>query len=309
VDRTPYGKDVLKLLKEACDRAGIKLFFYYSQVDWHHPDYFPRGRTGGSAGRPDSGEWDRYLEYMNAQLTELLTNYGDIGGIWFDGMWDNKTADWKLDETYSMIHRLQPAALVGSNHHLMPIPGEDFQMFERDLPGENTMGFNQTGIGGLPLETCETMNGSWGYNIKDTGFKSTRQLIHMLVRAAGHNSNLLLNTGPMPNGKIQPENVQTLKEMGAWMDIYGETIYGTRGGPTPPRSWGATTVKDNKIYVHILDAEDAVIYLPLGGAKVKTASRFDSGTSIPFRRHEEGIILTLPDIDPDVLDTIIVLEI
>jgi alpha-L-fucosidase len=190
----------------------------------------------------------------------------------------------------------------------MPIPGEDFQMFERDLPGQNTMGFNQTGIGDLPLETCETMNGSWGFNLKDTRFKSTEDLLHMLIRAAGQNSNLLLNTGPMPNGKIQPENIKTLKEMGAWMKEYGETIYGTRGGPAGPKSWGVTTVKDDRIYVHVLDAEENVIFVPLGGRTVRSATRFDNGKKIRFRKHEDGVILTLPGTFNEPVDFIVVLE-
>ena len=141
VDATPYRKDVLKALAEECRRQGLKLFFYYSQLDWHHPDYFPRGGTGRWTGAPGAGQWTGYLDYMNAQLTELLTNYGDIGGIWFDGMWDKPDADWQLDRTYALIHRLQPGALIGSNHHKLPFPGEDFQMFEKDLPGGNTAGF------------------------------------------------------------------------------------------------------------------------------------------------------------------------
>jgi alpha-L-fucosidase len=308
VDRTPYGKDIIGMLKEECDRQGIRLFFYYSQLDWHHPDYYPRGRTGNYTGRPESGNWDDYIDYMNTQLTELLTNYGDIGGIWFDGMWDQWDAPWRLDETYGMIHQLQPQALIGSNHHKMPIPGEDFQMFERDLPGQNTMGFNQTGIGSLPLETCETMNGSWGFNIKDTKFKTTEELVHMLVRSAGLNSNLLLNTGPMPNGKIQPENVRTLKEMGKWMQRYGETIYGTRGGPAGSKKWGVTTIKDNKVYVHILNAEDPLLYVPLAGGKIKKAYGYDGGESIKFRKEFDGVILNLPHIQEDIHDYIIVLE-
>ena len=308
-DRTPYGKDIIGMLKEECDRQGIRLFFYYSQVDWHHPNYFPRGNTGNHTGREESGEWNSYIDYMNAQLKELLTNYGEIGGVWFDGMWDKRDAAWGLEETYEMIHSIQAQALIGSNHHMMPIPGEDFQMFERDLPGQNTMGFNQTGIGELPLETCETMNGSWGFNIKDTGFKSTRRLLHMLIRAAGQNSNLLLNTGPMPNGEIQPENVQTLMEMGEWMKKYGETIYGTRGGPAGARTWGVTTVKDNKIYVHILEAEDRVIFVPLGGKNVEKVTVFENGEEVSYSLHEDGIILTLPEIDQDITDTIIVLEV
>src|SRR5688572_33103111 len=106
VKATPYGKDVLKMLADECQEAGIKLFFYHSQLDWHHPDYFPRGRTGGATGRPDTGNWNAYLDYMDSQLAELLTNYGDIGGIWFDGMWDKPDADWRLGQTYSLIHKL-----------------------------------------------------------------------------------------------------------------------------------------------------------------------------------------------------------
>jgi alpha-L-fucosidase len=308
VDRARYGKDILGMLKEECDKQGIKLFFYYSQLDWHHPDYYPRGRTGHYTGRPENGDWNKYIDYMNTQLRELLTQYGDVGGIWFDGMWDQWDAPWRLDETYALIHKLQPQALIGSNHHKMPIPGEDFQMFEKDLPGQNSMGFNQTGIGELPLETCETMNGSWGFNIKDTRFKSTEDLIHMLVRAAGLNSNFLLNTGPMPDGRIQPENVATLMEMGKWMKQYGETVYGTRGGPAGARKWGTSTWKDNKVFVHILNAEDPVLYVPMAGQKVARAYSFDSGEKITFRKQSDGILLTLPEIPDDVIDYIIVLE-
>ena len=118
VQRTPYGKDPLKMLAEEAHRQGIKLFFYYSQLDWHNPDYYPLGSTGHASGRPAGGDFNRYLDYMDAQLRELLTNYGEIGGIWFDGMWDKPDAEWRLNKTYSLIHSLQPAALVGSNHHL-----------------------------------------------------------------------------------------------------------------------------------------------------------------------------------------------
>ncbi len=118
VDRTPYKKDVIKMLAEECRKEGIKLFFYHSQLDWYQENYYPRGNTGITAGRPQSGDWYKYLDYMDGQLTELLTNYGEIGGIWFDGFWDKKDADWRLDKTYSLIHSLQPGCMVGSNHHL-----------------------------------------------------------------------------------------------------------------------------------------------------------------------------------------------
>src|SRR6266576_7112893 len=168
VARTPYGKDVIGMLAAECHKQGIKLFLYHSQLDWHSPDYFPRGRTGRHTGRADSGNWDAYLNFMDGQLRELLTNYGPIGGIWFDGMWDKPDADWHLADTYGLIHRLQPAALIVPNHHRAPLPGEDVQTFEQDLPGANTAGFNTTTISALPLETSLTMNNSWGFNITDT---------------------------------------------------------------------------------------------------------------------------------------------
>ena len=188
------------MLADECHKQGIKLFFYHSQLDWHHPDYYPRGRTGGGqpAG-PRTANWNRYLDYMDGQLSELLTDYGPIGGIWFDGWWDKPEADWRLDRTYKLIHDLQPAALIGNNHHKRPFPGEDFQMFEKDLPGGRTAEFNKDAeIGALPLETCETMNNSWGFNLTDRRHKSTRELMHYLVKAAGHDANFLLNVGPMP---------------------------------------------------------------------------------------------------------------
>ncbi len=310
VDRTPYKKDVLKMLADECHRQGIKLCFYHSQLDWHNPNYYPRGRTGHDTGRPESGDWYKYLDYMDAQLRELLTNYGEISGIWFDGMWDKPEADWRLATTYQLIHDLQPQTLIGSNHHHAPFPGEDFQMFEKDLPGKNTAGFNQTAVIShqLPLETCETMNNAWGFNVGDAHYKSTRQLIQYLVRAAGHNANFLLNVGPMPNGKIQPEFQTRLREMGQWLDRYGESIYGTRGGPITPRPWGVTTQKGNKVYVHILDWQDASLALPPLPGKVRFAHFLKDGSPGEVAEAAGGLVLQIPPSARDDLDTIAVLE-
>ena len=309
VDRTPYKRDVLKALAEECRKQGIKLFFYYSQLDWHHPDYYPRGRTGQAAGRPDRGDFPKYLDYMDAQLRELLTNYGEIGGIWFDGWWDRPDANWQLDRTYALIHQLQPQALIGANHHRRPNPGEDFQMFEKDLPGGRTQGFNADAeIGDLPLETCETINGAWGFNITDRRYKSTRDLIRYLVRAAGANANFLLNVGPMPNGKIQPEFVTRIKEVGDWMAKNGESIYGTRGGPVPPRPWGATTRKGDRVFVHVLDAADASILLPPLPSGVRSAKLLNGGRAVDVKTGDFGVVLTLPKDALDPIDTVVVLE-
>jgi alpha-L-fucosidase len=308
VDATPYQKDVLKMLAKECQRQGIKLFFYYSQLDWHSTDYFPLGDTGHSAARPASGDFNAYLDYMDAQLKELLTDYGDIGGIWFDGFWDKPDADWRLDRTYDLIHRLQPAALVGGNHHRLPKAGEDFQMFEKDLPGQATQFFNIPDcIGSLPLETCDTINESWGYDKKDTKYKSSKQLIHYLVKAAGNNSNFLLNVGPKPDGTIQPEFVKRLHAMGEWLRINGDTIYGSRGGPISPRPWGVTTQKGGKVYVHILDWEDEALVLPRIGV-IRNARIWPNG---PHLEIADAFlpILHIPKACFDPIDTIIELEI
>lgn len=310
VDRTPYKKDVIKMLADECRRQGIKLFFYHSQLDWHHPDYFPRGRTGGATGRPDSGNWNRYLDYMDTQLTELLTNYGDIGGIWFDGMWDKPDAEWRLGQTYSLIHKLQPAALVGSNHHLAPFPGEDFQMFEKDLPGHNTTGFSaDSKIGDVPLETCETINNSWGFNLKDNRNKSRKDLIQYLVKAAGYNANFLLNVGPMPNGEIQPDHITLLKQMGEWLGKNGETIYATEGGPLTARDWGVTTQKGNRVFVHILKWHDESLLIPSWGKRIRSAKLFADGSPVKFLQNDYGILLNIPKAKMDEVDTIVELEV
>jgi alpha-L-fucosidase len=318
--RTPYKKDVLKLLADECHKEGIKLFFYHSHLDWHHPDYFPRGKTGHNTGRPEKGDFNKYLDYLDAQLTELLTGYGPVAGIWFDGWWDQQVKkkgtdpkatriDWRLRRTYDLIHKLQPAALVGNNHHVAPFPGEDFQMFEKDLPGGNSTGFNEDSKpGDLPLETCETINHAWGYNKHDRQFKSSAELIRYLVRAAGMNANFLLNVGPRPDGTIQPECVERLREMGAWLKKNGASIYETRGGPIAPQPWGVTTRSKNgaRVYAHVLKPQDEV-RLP-GAAGRLSAARLLHGGKVELKEDKGDLVLTLPKDGRDPVDTIVVLD-
>ena len=308
VDATPFKRDILKELADECHKQGIKLHFYYSHLDWKREDY-PLGRTGHGTGRPkDKANWDTYYRFMNNQLTELLTNYGPIGAIWFDGVWDHPASfDWQLEEQYALIHRLQPSCLVGNNHHRAPYDGEDFQMFERDLPGENKAGFSDgQKISALPLETCETMNGMWGYRIEDQNYKSTKTLIQLLVRATGKNANLLMNIGPQPNGELPAVAVQRMKEMGEWMAQYGETIYGTRSGNVAPHPWGVSTRKGNRLFIHILDLQDNRLYLPLK-AKIKKAFKYADKTPIAFSQDKEGALLKLSEI-PAETDYVVELE-
>lgn len=303
VDASPFKRDIVKELADECHRQGIDIHFYYSHIDWQREDA-PLGRTGLGTGRPvDKQNWDSYYTFMNNQLTELLTNYGKVGAIWFDGWWDqdqNPSFDWRLPEQYALIHRLQPACLIGNNHHQTPFEGEDFQMFERDLPGENTAGLSGQSISQLPLETCETMNGMWGYKITDQNYKSTKTLIHYLVKAAGRNANLLMNIGPQPDGCLPAVAVQRLKEMGDWMKTYGETIYGTRGGRVTPRDWGVTTEKDNKIFVHILNLKDRSLFLPITDKNAKRAVDYVSRKAVKMQKCQGGVLITLDSVPTDV---------
>lgn len=317
VDATPYRKDILAQLAEACRKEDIKLFFYYSTLDWHHDDYFPRGRTGKGIPGRGQGEWDKYIAFMKTQLTELLTNYGDIAGIWFDGHWDQKQwdgkkfgklqVDWHYEELYKLIHDLQPQCLIGNNHHLAPIEGEDFQMFEKDLPGKNTTGWGTSAsdIGQLPLEVCETINGSWGFNLQDRRHKSHKELVQYIVKAAGYGSNLLLNVGPMPNGKIQEEHKKSLQEMGEWMRKNGETIYGTKAGPVPPSDQMASTQNGKKVYLHVLDPNEDVVLLKGFIQNIKTAQLFEGKLPLKYQKTSYGLLIKIPKEKMDEVDTIV----
>ena len=320
VEATPYGKDIIKMLADECRKQGIKLFFYYSLLDWNRDDYFPRGRTGkGILGRGE-GEWKDYIEFMKSQLKELLTNYGEIGGIWFDGHWDQKEwdgkkygelkVDWHYDEIYGMIHRIQPQALIGNNHHIGVIDGEDFQMFEKDLPGNNSTGWGTPAdqIGSVPLEVCETINGSWGFNLQDRKHKSDKELIHYLIKAAGYGSNMLLNVGPMPNGEIQPKHQSSLKAIGDWLKQNGETIYGTRKGPIPPNDGYVSTQRGKTVYVHILNPEIDLIHTDKVPFRIKEIFDMENKTKLDYRNDRFGLSIDVSNLLKDDVDTVIKIE-
>lgn len=307
VDATPFRRDVLRELSEACRKKDLSLHLYYSHLDWTRDDY-PQGRTGHTTGRDSlRADWPRYREFMDRQLTELLTGYGPIRAVWFDGWWDHDSDsipfDWQLDTQYELIHKLQPACLVGNNHHQTPFPGEDIQIFERDLPGENTAGLSGQEIGKLPLETCNTMNGMWGYKVVDTNYKDARTLIRYLVRTAGMGANLLLNIGPRPDGRLPDQALQRLREIGEWMKVYGETIYGTSGSDFKA-DWGTSTRKDNRLFAHIMTPSSTDIFIPVK-EKVKDV-RFFSDPSVKLRhkRVKDGVCLSLDSV-PDDIDFVV----
>lgn len=308
VDATPFGRDVLKELTKECRKQGIRVHLYYSHIDWGRGDY-PAGRTAkGVTGRDtDTEDWPAYYDFMNRQLKELLTEYGDIGAIWFDGWWDHDEDatpfNWELEEQYAMIHKLQPSCLVANNHHQTPFEGEDIQIFERDLPGENEYGLSGQSISKLPLETCQTMNGMWGYKVVDQNYKSPETLIRYLISTAGKGANLLLNIGPQPNGELPAAAIERLKAMGEWMRANGQTIYGTEAGDIKQQPWGVTTRKGDKLYVHIFELDAETLTLPLDVEVVEAVS-FADRKAVPYTTTDEGVVLEVGRV-ADTVDYIV----
>ena len=305
VDATPYKRDILKELSRECKRQGIKLHLYYSHADWGRSDYFP-SKSSNRVTEKDKfeGGYDNYFKFMNNQLVELLTKY-DITALWFDGMWDRRSVDWRIREQYDLIHSVQPSCLVGNNHHLPAIEGEDFQIFERDLPGENTAGFSkgQTVSHKIPLETCQTMNGMWGYKVADQNYKSTEYLIRYLLSIACKGANLLLNIGPQPNGELPATALARLKEMGEWLRKYGDSVYGTTAGDIQAQEWGVTTRKGNRLFVHIFDLKTKELQLPLT-CKVAKAYTFEDKKDVQFVKNKNGVTLKF-DTVPSGIDYIV----
>ncbi|MBF1443974.1 alpha-L-fucosidase [Prevotella pallens] len=295
VDATPFKRDVLKELANACHQQNIDLHIYYSILDWIREDY-PIGRTGLYTGRNLKPNYDSYFNFMKGQISELLHNYGKVGAIWLDGYWDHDSDsipfDWRMEEFYRYIHSIQPACLIGNNHHIAPINGEDFQMFERDLPGENKAGLSGQAISHLPLEACQTMNGMWGYKVSDIDYKSTNQLIELLVRSAAKGSNLLLNIGPQPNGELPALALDRLQGIGKWMQKYGASIYETMAGNVPEYTWGVSTSKGKKTYLHVLkqDAEAISFTIPI---KPKYIIDFLSHKPLPYNYNKKTKVLNI----------------
>ena len=314
---TPYGKDIVRQLVDECHKQGMGIHLYYSHIDWTRDDY-PTGRTGLHTGKdPKKADWPSYYRFMNGQLTELLTNYGPIDGIWFDGWWDHDEDatpfDWQLPEQYALIHKLQPACIIGNNHHHAPFEGEDMQMFERDVPGENRNGLSGQSVSALPLETCQTMNGMWGYKIKDQNYKSTKELLRLLVRTASKGANLLLNVGPQPNGELPAMALERLHEMGEFLNgKASESIYGTQAGGYALGDSIVTTRNNQQraLYIHVLtDSAHTSITLPVS-ERIKKVTVLTSGVKAQAKRNskKETVEFTLPGMQPGSVDYILKAE-
>lgn len=321
---TPYARDVLKMLADECHKQGIRLFCYYSLADFYRADYC-KGNNRRGIGINAECDWDAYLNFMKNQLTEILTNYGPVYGIWFDGHWDQvervdkKTGRqyraWHYDEIYKLIHDLQPGCMIVNNHHLATFPGEDFQTFERDLPGQNTGGgYSADAIVSkdLPLESNDIIGKSWGYVTNDTTARSVRELVHLLIGSAGRGTNFLLNIGPTPEGEIRQIHKERLLGMGEWLKTYGETIYGTRKSFMEPAGWGVAVEKDNLVFLHITDDSNLGRELELKNfdRKISKVTLFLTGEKVKFTadRRSRTVTLIIPELDHDATDNVIVMK-
>lgn len=312
VTNTPFQRDPIRELADACARRGdIQLGFYSSLLDWHHPAYRFRAESGLA--------WSDYIGFLHGQVRELCTQFGPLACLWFDGDWPrhaiNETNQYFLaggsfeyDALYTLIHTLQPDAVIHNNRHEEPLPGEDVQGFEQDLPGENSVGFNTTTIYDVPIEVCMTINDNWGIHNDDHNHKSTRHLIRTLVRSASLGGNYLLNVGPSAAGEILPVHVQRLRKIGAWLQPNGESIYGTRAGLIPPTKSTVSTRRGDTHYLHILDDISDDVALTGVPESVSQAHFLHDGSAVKLTRKADQTILNVPESARSAFDTVVVLS-
>lgn len=284
VGRAKLKRDPLKEAAAESRRLGLRLF-----VSHAHP-------------APDAGEaWDKLLDDRDAELAEIFNHYGQLGGARLEGMRASPDADWRLEKLYRRLHRIQPAALIGSNHGGKPFDGEDYQIHERQID-------EAARDAGLPSEICESINDSWGFNPSDRAFKTLRALIQSLVRAAGADANFLLAVAPRPDGSVPPEASERLAEIGRWLEANGESVYRTRGGPLAPADWGVTVRRDDKIYLHYLPEKAGTILFPFSAGEVGQAYFFSTGEAAHFKAEGESYEIEVPTRALRPIDTILVLE-
>ncbi len=320
ITNTPYKKDVLMMLAEACRRHNMPLGYYYSPPDMHHPDYRDTSKLVKEnwEGEPARPQWPTYLHYMQLQLRELATRYGEPVVFWFDGLNNQEKYDGYYVER--MLRELSPSSLMNNR---LGTPG-DYETAEQFVPEHIPVkGVRIAGVdpavqnrlpSGLPRpglfkpwETCMTINDTWAYNKHDHNFKPLKQLIQTLVNVASKGGNLLLDVGPSPEGVIQPEFQERLRGIGKWLAINGESIFGTTYGPLQNLSYGKTTASGKTIYFHIFD-------WPIGGLEisgigsVSKVSLLSRGEILNFQQGRTGTTVQLPKQAPDPIDTVLKIE-
>jgi alpha-L-fucosidase len=305
---TPYPGDPLKMLSDAARAKGMRLGFYHSIMDWHHPDYRPT-RDWESSDPKAGGNLPRYIDYMEAELKELLTRYGDVAAIWFDGEWEHTPEEIRADEVYDMIRKLQPNTLINDRLYNRKGGKGDYGTPEQFVPATGIKDAN--GRAAL-WESCVTINSSsWGYNKYETRFKTNRDLIRMLIEVVSKGGNLLLNIGPRPDGTIQPEFVSRLQAMGAWMKVNNEAIYGTTASPfTTLPFFGRATQKGNTLYLHVFEWPlDGKLRVPALQNQVLAARLLaDPSTPLPTLRVGKDVLVSLPFKAPDEIASVVALD-
>jgi alpha-L-fucosidase len=323
ITRTPYGKDVVAMLSKAAQEAGMPLGFYYSPPDMHHPGYRDTSKLvkdtwHGDARRP---QWATYLDYMEGQLRELLTKYGPVALIWFDGL-DHKER-YQGQRFIRLIHELQPAALVNDRIGV----DADFVTPEQEVPDRiPTKSAAKASPGeakSQPLapatvpppedfqlwETCMTINDTWAYNKNDQHFKSVKALIQDLANVASKGGNFLLDVGPTPEGTIQPEFVERLQAMGEWMKVNGDAVYGTTYGPWQNLPFGKTTAKGKTIYLHVFDwPSKPELEVPRLKGRVSRITVLATGQKAHFKQEKERLIIAVPSTAPDPNDSVLQID-
>jgi len=313
VDATPFQRDILQELAAACKKQGVKLCFYHSIMDWHHPDAQAPFYPNYNDTNKSNPNFDRYVEsYLKPQLRELLTNYGPIGVLWFDGEWVKDWTEPKGKALYEYVRSLQPTILinnrVGKGRQGMEGLNKskedagDFGTPEQQVPA--------TGLPGVDWETCMTMNDTWGFKSYDDHWKSTKEMIHTLVDVASKGGNFLLNVGPMPEGLIPQASVERLTEMGKWMAINGESIHGTTASPFGRPDWGRCTAKANKRYLHVFQwPANGQLAVPLAATTVDRAYLLadKKQARLPVTAGADKVTISLPETAPDSIDSVVVL--
>jgi alpha-L-fucosidase len=299
IKATPYKKDIMAQLAPAVRAEGLKMCWYHSIMDWHNPDYTParpwNSRQGGQTNL------DQYDKYLKAQVSEVLSNYGPIGVMWFDGEWESSWNSKYGKELYDLCRKLQPDVIVNnrvstSRGGAMGYTGEaevgDFSTPEQEVPAK--------GLPGVDWESCITMNDHWGWNKNDHHWKSSLDLIHLLSDVASKGGNLLLNIGPRPDGTFPGEAVTRLHDIGAWMKVNGESIYGTTASQFDALGWGRSTTKlgddHTTLYFQVFEKPaDGKLVVPGIGNEIKSASLLGSGATVSAVRSGPNMVLTLPE--------------
>ena len=304
---SPHRRDLLKPLADACRRQGIEICWYHSILDWHHPAAWSPPALGTQwygIKDPIASDFPKYEKYMRAQLRELLTNYGRIGILWFDGEW---IQDWKEENGRNLeafLREIQPDLIVNNRVGKRKRSPGDFGTPEQEIPA--------TGMPGWDWETCMTMNDSWGFKSYDHNWKSTSDLLRKLVDIVSKGGNFLLNVGPTAEGTIPAPSVERLEEIGRWMDVNGESIYGTTASPFEKLPWGRATKKPGRLFLHVFDwPADGKLEVPGLANKVTKAYLLSdkSQKNLPVDSRDSSVVVTVPPEAVDPIDTVLVLDI